>query len=83
MAAGKAIVATDVGANARVLGEAGVIIPPRDEAALAVALRDLIDEPARAESLGRAARLRVEAHFSREKMVERFENFYFELVGRA
>jgi glycosyltransferase involved in cell wall biosynthesis len=81
MAAGKAIVATNVGANARVLGDAGVIIPPRDDATLAAALRNLIDDPARVANLGRAAQLRVEAHFSREKMVERFENFYFELAN--
>jgi glycosyltransferase involved in cell wall biosynthesis len=81
MAAGRAVVATDVGANARVLGDAGLIVPPRDDAALAAAILRLLDEPILAAKLGQAARQRVEANFSREAMRQRFEDFYLELLA--
>ena len=81
MAAGKAVVATDVGANRDVLGDTGVIVPPGDDAALAAAIGDLLADPGRIEELGIAARRRVEERFSRDAMRRRFEAFYRELVS--
>lgn len=83
MAAGCAIVATDVGANADVLGDAGVIVPPRDDEALARGLMQLLDDPDHAQKLGHEARQRVEEHFSREAMRQRFEEFYHGLVAKV
>jgi glycosyltransferase involved in cell wall biosynthesis len=63
MAAGRAVVATDVGANARLLdnGRCGLVVPPNDEAALVGALGALIANPLRAAGYGAAARSRVQA----------------------
>jgi glycosyltransferase involved in cell wall biosynthesis len=76
MAAGLAVVATDVGANARVLESAGVIVPPRDVEALAVAMLALVNDRERTQSLGRRARVRVEAVYSRAAMCRRFVQYY-------
>jgi glycosyltransferase involved in cell wall biosynthesis len=80
MAAGRAVVATDVGANAAVLGGAGVIVPPGDEPALAAAIGGLLADPALISRLGAAARRRVEAEYSRDAMRRRFEDFYERLA---
>jgi glycosyltransferase involved in cell wall biosynthesis len=80
MAAGKAIVATNVGANRSVLGETGLIVPPGDDQALADAICDFIECPVRTCELGMAARTRVEVQYSRAAMCRRFEEFYRSLV---
>jgi phosphatidyl-myo-inositol alpha-mannosyltransferase len=58
MAAGAAVVASDLPAFRRLLvdGECGVIVRRGDVAAWATALRDLVDDPARRSVLGKLAR---------------------------
>lgn len=60
MASGLAVVVTAVGGMPELIGDAGVMVPREDEAALADALVDLVASPARREELGRRARLRAE-----------------------
>jgi glycosyltransferase involved in cell wall biosynthesis len=83
MAAGRAVVATDVGANAKLLdgGRCGVLVPPNDDAALAGALGGLLANPLRAAGYGAAARRRADAEFSRTAMRARFESFYRDLAA--
>jgi glycosyltransferase involved in cell wall biosynthesis len=78
------VIATHVGANARLLdgGRCGVLVPPGDEAALVEALGELLASPLRAAGFGAAARRRVDAEFSRDAMRQRFERFYADLAGR-
>jgi glycosyltransferase involved in cell wall biosynthesis len=78
MAAGKAIVATDVGANGQLIehGVHGLLVAPGDAAALAGALHRLLDDESLAARLASAARLKAETEYSREAMVRRFEDFY-------
>jgi glycosyltransferase involved in cell wall biosynthesis len=84
MATGRAIVATDVGSNARMVrpGREGLIVPQGDDAALTGAIGRLIADPALAQSLAAAARDRAAAEFSRGAMVRRFEEFFASLVKR-
>ena len=84
MAAGRAVIATDVGANGRLLdnGRCGLIVPPNDSTALVEALGALLANPLRAAGYGAAARRRVDAEFSRDAMRKRFEGFYAELASR-
>lgn len=82
MAAGKAIVATDVGANARVIrhGIDGSIVMHGHDAALAATIRSYLHDPARAQQHAMSARQRVGETFSRERMVREFERFFCEGV---
>jgi glycosyltransferase involved in cell wall biosynthesis len=84
MAAGRAIVATDVGGNGRLLehGVHGLLVPPDDPAALAGAIAALLSDRSWACRLGAAARQRARAQFSRAAMVGRFEDFFEDVVRR-
>jgi len=84
MAAGRAIIATDVGSNAKVIrhGVDGLIVPPGDDSALARAVLELMTQPALAQALGASARARVAGEYSRRAMVGRFEDFFLSLMKR-
>jgi glycosyltransferase involved in cell wall biosynthesis len=82
MAAGRAVVATTVGANPSVLGETGVLVQSGDDTALADAIGGLFADPVRAARLGVAARRRVAVEFGRDAMRLRFEEFYERLAGK-
>jgi len=78
MAAGRAIVATAVGENVRLIadGDNGLLVPPDDATRLAAAIGRLLSDPPLAMRLGAAAHQRVEERYSRQAMVRRFEAFY-------
>jgi glycosyltransferase involved in cell wall biosynthesis len=80
---GRPIVASDVGGvgEALVDGESGMLVPARDDRALAAALVALLDDPARRGALGRQA-LRRSERFTRKAMVQQLAGVYAELAGR-
>ena len=84
MSLARPIVASDVGGigEALVRGESGLLTPARDERALARALAELLDDPARARSLGAQA-LRRSQLFSRAAMVRRMAELYEQVSARV
>ena len=78
MASGKPIIATTVGGNPEAVQHnvTGVLIPPKDPAALSHAILSLLKNPELASTLGRNGRKWVEDHFSLEKMIDKLENLY-------
>jgi len=78
MAAGLPVVATRVGGNSEAVvdGVTGWIVPPRNPAAMAEKIIDLLNDPKKAESWGRKGRERVKKDFSLEKMVEEHIRLY-------
>ena len=52
-------IGTRVGAVPEILGDAGILVPPGDAAALASAICALLEDPKRRSALGRAGRRRV------------------------
>lgn len=59
MAAGRAVVAAEVGGMRAALGDTGVLVPPDDRSGLAAAITAMLTDPAAAAAEGRAARERV------------------------
>ncbi|HSB71898.1 MAG TPA: glycosyltransferase family 4 protein [Candidatus Methylomirabilis sp.] len=84
MAQGRAIVATRVGGNLEMVEDerTGLLVEPEDPDGLAKAILRLLEDPRRAEVLGRAARRKAEA-FSWDGMMDRYEALYREVARRA
>ena len=82
MACGTAVVASAVGGIPEVVsdGETGLLVPPGDPAALAVALNALIDDPARAAAMGRAGRERAIAEFGWQAIAAQTAALYAQLA---
>jgi len=71
MACGVPCVATDVGDSADIAADCGVIVPPRDGAALAQGLQEMAGRVAReGETLSAACRAHIERHFALQRLVE-------------
>lgn len=86
MAAGRPMVITSVGENARVVehGHSGLVVPPRDPQALADGLEQLLRSPELAAKLGTAAQQRFASLFTVQQMIRNHESLYAELIrGRA
>ncbi len=79
MAAGLPVVASDVPACREVLddGALGLLVPPKDPAALAAGIRRVIDEPETARRRAEKARDKAKRVFSAEAMARR----YAEVLG--
>jgi glycosyltransferase involved in cell wall biosynthesis len=85
MAAGKPVIATDVGGTAEAVieGRTGLLVPPRDPLALASALSTVLNDRNLAAEFGRAGRLRATNEFSAEKMTLRNEAIYEDVLARS
>jgi glycosyltransferase involved in cell wall biosynthesis len=83
MAAGKAVVATAVGGIPEALhdGDNGLLVPPRDEGALAGALAQLMGDTALRDRLAVRARATIEQHYSTEVVCGQLSALYRELAG--
>ena len=82
MAAAVPVVATNVGGNPEVVvdGVTGLLVPPRNPAALAEAICRVLRTPGLRNKLGQAGRRRVLEHFSNERMIRNVERLYGELL---
>ena len=83
MAAGRPVVGCRVGAVPELLGDdrTGVLIPPGDPEALAVAIAQLLADPARRDAIGAAARQRVEERFTMTNWVNQHVRIVAEVAG--
>lgn len=81
MACGVPCVATDTGDCAAVVGDTGLVVPPRDPRALAEAVASLLAmSPEARAALGQAARRRIRDQYSLPAIAERYQALYAELV---
>lgn len=84
MSCGVPCVATDVGDSAFLVGATGTIVPPKNPAALSLAMRELVDRGADGRSrLGFEARRRITEHFDLSAVVERYQDLFEELAGQS
>jgi glycosyltransferase involved in cell wall biosynthesis len=84
MSAGKPVIATHIGGTdeAVIANETGLLVPPANPTALAVAIRSVLTDPPLAQRLASAGRARVEQEFSAAKMVQQVIAMYDELLTK-
>ena len=81
MAIGVPCVAADVGDSAIIIGDTGVVVPPRDEEALASGIESLLTMPLEERrTLGASARARIEANYTLGAIVEQYAALYEKLM---
>jgi glycosyltransferase involved in cell wall biosynthesis len=85
MAAGKPVVATDVGGatEAIIENETGFLVAPNDDEALAERLCRLFDDHMLCEKMGREGRRRVKERFSMQKQLDRTLAIYERELARV
>ncbi len=77
MACGVPCVVTDVGDSARIVGDTGIVVPPKDPEALAGAWLKLLNMgEEKRKAMGDQARSRIVENFEIGMVVQRFEGFY-------
>jgi len=83
MALGKPVIGTDIPGNRELIrhGETGIIVPVRRPAAIAAAMRELLGDQARYQSISRAAKDYIEANHSAARAVKRYEELYEEMMS--
>jgi glycosyltransferase involved in cell wall biosynthesis len=83
MAAGLPVIASHVGGIPAVIRHerTGLLVPPGDANALAVALRRLLDRPEWAAQLGVAASRSVDSRYGSVSMVHAIESIFAEALG--
>ena len=80
MACAVPVISTTGGALPEVVGDAGILIPPADAAALAAAIANLLDNPERARRLGEAGHRRVINEFTWPRAAQRTARAYREVM---
>ena len=80
MASGCACIASDVGGNRFLIqnGVSGLLFPAGDREALAAHIRRLLEDPSKRESLGKAARKRIDEEFSWNVVSRQYQSLFKE-----
>lgn len=79
MAYGKAVVASNAGGLPEVVRDAGTLVPPKDPAALARAMEEMLGDAGRRKALGKRAR-ELAAGYAWDSVASRMENVYREVA---
>jgi glycosyltransferase involved in cell wall biosynthesis len=82
MSCGAPVVSTTAGALPEVVGDAGLLVPPADPAALAAAIAQLLDDPAKRAELGALARQRILEKFNWQGAAKRTADVYSEAIAQ-
>jgi glycosyltransferase involved in cell wall biosynthesis len=83
MAAGKPVVATNVGGNAELVreGATGLLVPPDDVERFAEAIGGLLRNRAQREEFGARAKSLAHSHYRMERVCEQYEELYARLLA--
>jgi glycosyltransferase involved in cell wall biosynthesis len=81
MACGVAVVGSAAGEIAHVIGDAGIVFPENDVAALRAALARLIHDPDLRRDLGERGRTRVMAQFTQQHVAQQTIQVYQEMLA--
>ena len=82
MAAGKAVVATNVGGNPELVlnGQTGLLVPPSQPDKLAEKMIFLLKNEELRKKMGGEGKKRVKERFSRESMIKNYEELYSQIL---
>ena len=75
------VISTNGGALPEVVGDAGITVPVKDSQAIAVAIEDLLNNPAKREQLGKAGRNHILEKFCWEKCGQSFVAYYEKVIA--
>lgn len=81
MACGAPVISSDGGALPEVVGDAGVLVPAGDDAALACAIAELLADPARRALLGEKARARILEAFCWRRAAREMTGYYEQVMA--
>ena len=82
---GKPLISSEIGTGTSYInidGETGIVVPPADPGALALAMQRLWDDSLLASAMGARAELRYRRLFTAERMAYHYTALYRELAGR-
>jgi glycosyltransferase involved in cell wall biosynthesis len=84
MASGCACIASDVGGNRFLIqnGVSGFLFPAGDREALRSHIQRLMDDPMKRQSIGKAARERIEKMFSWEIVGKQYDQLFSSLISQ-
>ncbi len=80
MACGTPVIASDGGALREVVGDAGIVVPSRDEAALATAIDDLLQNKKLLQELSHKGIERVHTHFNWDNAALQMADIYSKVI---
>lgn len=80
MACGVPVISTTGGALPEVVGDAGILVPPKDHRALAGAMLRIMEDSKHADELGKAGYKRVQENFTWKKAAEKTVSIYKEVI---
>ncbi len=80
MSCGIPVISSDGGALPEIVGDAGIIVPSADSAALAKAIQDLLENRERRDSLGAKGRQRILEKFSWDVAAVQMTRYYREVI---
>jgi glycosyltransferase involved in cell wall biosynthesis len=81
MASGIPCITTDVGGSGDIVGDTGIVVPPRSPRELSEAIAKLCSKSkSQREAIGRAARARVRARQTMSDVVDRYRSLYQSLA---
>ncbi len=82
MACGVPCIVTDVGESAEIVGDYGIVVPPRDATMLANAMLQMVNKGAAHRHMwGTLARQRITAKYSLAHIVELYQQLYHNIVA--
>jgi len=76
MAAGKSVIASDVGGLPEILGDSGKLVPPMNPERLSGAIRELLNDAEKRRQLGISAQRRVSENYTWHNIANKIEEEY-------
>lgn len=74
------VISTRGGALPEVVGDAGILVPVQDSVAIANSIRELLENPARRDELGRAGRKRILEQFCWHRVARKLTEYYWQVI---